>query len=494
MPARPSRLRRRLAFLLAPAAVATLGWVGWDRVTYDPAPFLADLQALEDSTAAGYANFEWQMARGVVDPVALHRNSEIAIRDARSRRTARAALIDFAAAFKDGHYQVSRPTPSAVRWVERVVTGRRGEPPLVTPPAAAGCAALGYRDDRSASRLTSADNYQPIGTTDAAFATGTIGEGADRLGVLRIDAFGVDRFGTICEGVWPAATRGDAGPRCEERCQDRLWLATSDSLLAELTRSILRLKEAGATALVVDLSGNGGGNDWVTPAARLFTAKPLLGHRAGLVRHRHHVAPLEAEIAELQAAAATTTDTAWHRVVEGGLVRARAQLTAVRTPCDRRPLWLRPPLPNACTQLATEGYTTGFVEYLPATAREMPGAASLFHPLAFRYEEGVWQGPLVLLVDGGTASASEEFVVALRDAGAARVVGERTYGAGCGYTNGGIGFTLPHSGLKVKMPDCARIRFDGTNEVSGVTPDMTVAAGVDLAGLVSAIRGALRTP
>jgi|CXWL01.1.fsa_nt_gi C-terminal processing protease CtpA/Prc len=92
------------------------------------------------------------------------------------------------------------------------------------------------------------------------------------------------------------------------------------------------------------------------------------------------------------------------------------------------------------------------------------------------------------------ARLSEEFVVALRDAGAARVVGERTYGAGCGYTNGGIGFTLPHSGLEVAMPDCARIRNGGENEVSGVTPDMTVAGNVDLAGVVRALRGASRTP
>ncbi|MEI2720781.1 MAG: S41 family peptidase [Gemmatimonadales bacterium] len=493
MTARPNRLRR-LVRLVVLAAVAALGWFAWDRVSYDPAPFLADLHALEDSTAAGYANFEWQLARGAVDPVALHRNSEIAIREAHSRRAARAVLIDFAAAFHDGHYHVRRPTPAAVRWIEGVVTGRRTDPPLVTATAAAGCAALGYRDDRSPSRLVSASGYQAVGPNDDAFATGTIGEGADRLGVLRIDAFGVDRFGSICETAWPAAIAGDSGARCGERCQDRLWLATSDSLLAALARSIQRLKAAGAASLVVDLSGNGGGNDWVTPAARLFTATPLRGHRSGAVRHPHHVAPIEAAIAELQAAASATTDPTWRLVVDSALGRARAQLAAVRTPCDRRALWLRPPLPNACSQLATEAYTTGFVDYLPPTARSLPGAAALFHPLAFRYEEGVWQGPLVLLVDGGTASASEDFVVALRDADAARVVGERTYGAGCGYTNGGIGFTLPHSGLEVAMPDCARIRRNGENEVSGVQPDMTLAGNIEVTGVVQAIRSALRTP
>ena len=54
------------------------------------------------------------------------------------------------------------------------------------------------------------------------------------------------------------------------------------------------------------------------------------------------------------------------------------------------------------------------------------------------------------------------------------VVGERTYGAGCGMTNGGIPLTLPHSGLEVHMPDCARMRRDGSNEVAGITPDVAL--------------------
>ena len=73
-----------------------------------------------------------------------------------------------------------------------------------------------------------------------------------------------------------------------------------------------------------------------------------------------------------------------------------------------------------------------------------------------------------------TASASEGFASQLRDAGAAVIVGEQTFGAGCGYTNGGLPIRLEHSGLEVRMPDCARMRLDGTNEVAGVTPDEQV--------------------
>jgi len=302
----------------------------------------------------------------------------------------------------------------------------------------------------------------------------------------------VDRFGTVCAGAWPEAIREAVDSTCLEQCQDRLWLATSDSLLAELTRSITRLADAGIGTLVVDLRGNGGGNDWVTPAARLFTEKPLHGHHAGVVRHPHHLAPLASAIEELTRAAATTSDTAWRAVLDGARRRAEAQLAEVRTPCDRRALWREGMTAAPCSPLATQGFTTGFVEYLPATSSGMPGAEVAYAPLRFRYREGVWRGPLVLLMDGGTASASEDFVVALKDGGVAQLIGQRTYGAGCGFTDGGIGFTLPNSGLRVEMPDCARIRRNGINEVAGIEPDVVVPVDASVEEWVAAILRGVR--
>jgi C-terminal processing protease CtpA/Prc len=121
-------------------------------------------------------------------------------------------------------------------------------------------------------------------------------------------------------------------------------------------------------------------------------------------------------------------------------------------------------------------YSTGLLDYAaPGSLDGLDSKAVLFGPSRYRYQEGLWDGPLVVLVDRRTASAAEGFASILRDNGAAVVMGEHTYGAGCGYTDGGIQHALPHTGLDVHLPDCVRVRADGTNEVEGVTPDVPIA-------------------
>jgi C-terminal processing protease CtpA/Prc len=84
---------------------------------------------------------------------------------------------------------------------------------------------------------------------------------------------------------------------------------------------------------------------------------------------------------------------------------------------------------------------------------------------------------LIVLVDGFTASASEQFVAQLQAGKAALVVGSPTHGSGCGYivgTHGTAGSetVLKNSGGKLFMPNCARFLPDGRNEVGGLEPDI----------------------
>ena len=46
--------------------------------------------------------------------------------------------------------------------------------------------------------------------------------------------------------------------------------------------------------------------------------------------------------------------------------------------------------------------------------------------------------------------------------------------AGCGHTDGGTPTTLRNSHAVLEVPDCARFRADGTNEVRGIRPDVLI--------------------
>lgn len=455
--------------------------------TFDPAPYLADLRALEDSLARGYANLEWQVSQAVVDPVALHQRTDSLIRHASSEGDAHAALAAFGAAFRDGHLRVSAP-PSRLMTVLRSATTRRTDgPPLVSLRAAAACGALGYTRERSTSPLARHAGYRTLGTDDAPFRTGVIVTDKEPLGVIRIGALGYDRFASQCERVWPDVAMFDSAGFCASACEDALSLRVSNALLVELRTAIGLVRDAGATSLLVDLTGNGGGTNWTSAAARQFSARPLRAHGVGMIRHPHH----ERQFAEHRDAlmrlrdSAATSDAAWRASIDTAIARTDILLAMTRTPCDRRAYFTAGATAVRCTQLTTGSYTSGILDYLSPAQHARPGAALLFGPAAFAYREGVWSGPLYLLVDRNTASASEEFVVLLKDEGAATVLGQRTYGAGCGYTNGGIGFTLPGSGMRVRMPDCARIRRNGRNEVSGIDVDVQVA--IDASAIVQAV-------
>lgn len=83
---------------------------------------------------------------------------------------------------------------------------------------------------------------------------------------------------------------------------------------------------------------------------------------------------------------------------------------------------------------------------------------------------------LFVLVDAGTASASEYFAAILQDNDAARIIGTRTMGADCGYLDGGGEFVLSRTKLRIRVPNCVRIRKDGSNERAGIRPDMELTS------------------
>lgn len=414
---------------------------------FDAAPWLADLAQARAAVAAKYANLEWLTRERGHDLDAAFGRAEARLRAAESEPEARRPFERLFEGFGDGHV--------AVRWPERASkAGRAGAAPGF-------CEALGY-DARQAGPGPSAalPGYAALPGASS-FPAGTVRSGARTLGVIRIGVFQPQGYPALCE----AAVAGlgiDRAKPCDAACADRVLTEAYVRMGTELMARIDALKAAGAGVLLIDIAGNGGGSEWAEAAARMMTAKPITSAPRLFVRGPHWEKQGR-ELAAVLRAAAAGAEAADAARLRAWAAEADAIAAEARRDCSS----------GACPRLARAGYATGLVASAPSgsfAGREW--AVNVFSPAQHHYRDGVWAGPLIVLVDDETWSAAEQFAAVLQDNRAGVVLGARTGGAGCGRTWGGTPTLLTHSGGTLELPDCARLRRDGSNEVAGVIPDV----------------------
>ena len=352
-----------------------LGLVAYDLATHDRAAWQSDYSRLKQGMAQGYANLDWQVEERDLDLAALDRETGEKIDKSFSRIQAYLALRDFIGAFRDPHLGLNfgdAPGYAALLPVESSVS------------PGTDCAQQGYENEDMTTSLsyTQHPDWQPL--ESHSFPIGTIGE----TGILRIAAFGENKYSDACKSVERSGLDGRG-----------LQLATRAKLNEELETALASLKEAGATRLVIDVTGNGGGSEWIGEVAAMLSDRPLSRN-----------APLLAD--------------------------AR---------CDRSAIWAGETVCPILTRTGERETVEG---------------------------RGLWTGPIALLIDNGSASATEGFAVWLGDNDRAVLVGKRSFGAGCGYIDGGSAVQLTAAPLHVLMPNCARFTAAGVNEIEGIEPDI----------------------
>lgn len=472
----------RAALVLACVALAAAFAIGMGARTYRPEPWIEDLDALEAHMGLVYANLEWIAGHRGLDLAELDRRTRESILAAGSDGDAADALERFVGAFDDPHFRIARRRSPWIAWAFRLFEdeGEDAGAAEALPAGASGedaCETLGYRD-RGHDFEFDVDllpGWSPL-PDDEPFPAGTFAlPDGRRAGLLRIGHFGEDGYRAQCVETWESERH--PAP-CDDDCLWDFRRRASDALAGRVARRVEALEAAGASLLVVDVSGNGGGSEWVDPVTRIFSARPLRSMRATTVRHPRSIGPIEERLAAVETARADSGLPATSReLLEVARARLSARLAEARAPCDRASLW-RGADPGCSQLFQTETYATGDFDWLApgALAGVDPSLAEeLYSPFGRGVPAGVWTGPLFVLADGGSASATEAFVAMLKDNGAATVIGERTYGAGCGFLDGGLPLELPNSGHQVWMPDCARYRIDGTNEIEGIDPDVPLA-------------------
>ena len=428
-----------LAFLISLFAITTDAW-------------LQDFRQLMNEISTHYANLDSAIADRRLDLVDLRRRTEESLRNAKSDEEARQALDRFMREFGDGH--------ASVQWSTRRPSADDASKPL--------CERLRYRArDMSGIDFAQLGNFERI-EDDAGILTL---DKKRRVGVIRIALFSGGVYPELCKEVQTTLGLADDAP-CDFDCEIRIGRAVDDRMTASLERTLATLQKGGATAILVDVTGNGGGSDWVEPAARVLTPVPLKSPRLGFIKHPHWVKILEEELADVEHDIASDLEP--KRVLRDARETLQRALERAKEPCDRS--GVREGKKPGCSLIVTGMlYASGVLAHARRDVLPSGRATNvLFNPAQFTYREGVNRLPLYVLTDGRTASAAELFAAMLKDNGAATLIGTPTNGAGCGHMNGGVWATLENSQGRVQLPDCSRFRSDGTNEVLGITPDVLV--------------------
>lgn len=444
--------------------------IGAAPASWDPSPWHADLKQMRAAIEEKYANYDWLTRDRGFDLDAAFARAAAALDMAGDDAHAQRVFDRLIARIADGHVSLAWPAAPA-------------KPKAARPApsdAASFCAAQGY-DARQAGQgfVSRLPGYRPI--AGAVFPAGIVPVGTRRLGVVRIGVFEPNGYPELCEQA-VTQLKIDPSRPCDEQCKQALITFGFARMTSELADQLRRLRAAGANVLMLDIANNGGGAEWAEAAARMITRQRLVSAKLGFVRGPHwagHWRELGGRLRDF-AARATPAD------------RARLLAWAAQADAARR-LAEAPCSSLNCDRLARVGYATGLVGAAKAgDYLEQPWGPYVFSAGQHDYRDGVWDGPLIILMNQETWSAAEEVAAMMQDNRAAIILGERSGGAGCGHTNGGTPTTLANSGAILEVPDCARFRADGRNEVAGIIPDvltgMRANDGADIAARLVGVR------
>lgn len=467
----PKRLLRAAAICLA--AICAMG----QPARFDPAPWLQDYASLKQALEMRYANLAWfGSPEGGVDLPALDRGTIDALRGARSETEARAALLAFVTAFHDGHFSV----------LPRLASTPTARPPQVPAPtllrqnAVDGCAAQGFgvgEDTRFSTPFEGLPGFHLIADgLSQPFRAGTLAADGDRpaVAIVRIPVFR-SNHPSMCLQAW---TRPEVWSPDGALLRDQLRNAMKQLWYETLAGLLRNFKAGGSKALIVDIGNVSGGNDSGDAVTRLFTGNAVRSSPLWMVQNEAASgAYFEEELQALQSALASAGEN--KSAVERALaVFRRGKEKLDESNCHMDWVWRerRPWNTQRCRHLVAAGSSGGPLDTLAQGTIANEAATTLHWPAEVQPLWGSWTGPVYVLTNARSYSAAEMFAAVMQNNRAAKIIGRRTGGDGCGFMNDPRPLVLPNSKLRFRVPNCVRIKADGADEVTGVIPDIPVEA------------------
>lgn len=442
---------------------------------FDAVAWQRDYAQLKKTLEQDYANLAWFASpEGGVNLPRLDRQTRRALQAARSDGEARQAIESFVRAFKDGHLS-ALPDLAAPAAAPPAVPAR----PFDAADPVATCAAQGFLPTARVAfslPLESLPNFQLVSDGLATVYRAGLATAADgrRIGVIRIQNFQLRAFPASCTLAWQ-----ELKAKGEPFDAGALFDAADSRWHAAFAEQIAALKAAGMTALLIDVGNNTGGDDSGDLFPRLLTDKPVRSARLRMAASAAARGYADEQLQGLDAALKSApAGEARDLLTQARAFFAQAGANAQR-PCDMAWVWTqqRPWTGGGCQRLVDMGYAGGFAATLPRGAfGDQTLAYRLSMPSSADDLWAMWTGPLYVLTDGRTYSSAEMFTAVVQDNRIGKTVGAPTGGDGCGFMAGEQPKTLAHSRMRLRMPDCLRLRADGRDEVAGIAPDLPVLA------------------
>lgn len=469
---------RRLAAIAAATLAGMLAQPAFAQEAarpFDRAAWQQDFEQLKGALEHKYVNLAWMGSpQSGIDVPRLERRTRAALTLAATDAEAEHALLDFVAGFHDGHFS---PLPRLAA----------GPSPFPEPVTAAldpndpdsGCAALGYAASSPIAFSLPFESLPGFTLTGDGLATpfrsglvpGPDGRG---IGIVRIQEFRPTAFPATCRRAWDGLKAART-----PLTADAVEQAASDAWFAALAETLAQLRSRGAVAVLVDVGRNSGGGDSGDWMPRMFTTRTVSSAPLLMVD-----APVSAKYFDEQIDAIDRS-LATHPGPEGaqalgearGFFEGRKARIGARR-CNLSWVWTtrRPWKADACSNLLAAGFAGGAKASLPKQAYGSPEVArTLSWAAAIERYFGTWDGPAYVLTDDRTYSAAEMFAATMRDNGIGKTMGVRTGGDGCGFMAKEDPLVLAHSQLRFRIPNCMRLRADGSDEVAGIAPDFPLA-------------------
>lgn len=460
------RLLLLIALILLTPTVSTAA-------PFDKEAWQQDYKQLKSELIDRYSNLAWKASTSSgIDLPALDRKTLAILASADDDTQAADAIRAFVTAFHDGH--LSEQPYLATAMTRPVEPEKFSLDP--TEPIA-GCAALGYASTGRVAFSLPIEGLPGFKLMtdglDSAFRTGIVMRSGVTMGVIRIQNFRARAFPTVCLHAWADLRQASMAitPHAVLDAARLRWFK-------DIAAAIRTLRQAGATTLVVDIGNNSGGDDSGDWTPRLLTDRLVRSARLLMtdapIAGRYFAEEIE-DIDEVYAA--TRSHDAKAALMEARSFFSGQTAAIGQHHCDLSWVWHEKrawSLTN-CNRLLVAGYAGGYSAGLPHNAFSGSDAAVVLSSAStVQSLYGTWTGPTYVIADKRSYSSAEMFAAVMQDNRIAKLVGDRTGGDGCGFMADDNPIILKHSRLRFRVPNCMRLRANGTNEEAGIVPDIPV--------------------